>query len=129
MINKKVERFLGVDWGEKRIGMALGDSETKTAVPFKVVSNLEEVLAAVESEEIDKIIIGQPFKLSGKQDLPSDFKDFINSLRQRAGIKIELIDERLTSKAADALAGSKKTKAPRDAIAAMLILQSYLDKV
>ena len=128
MVNKKIKKFLGVDWGEKRLGLALGDSEIRTAVPFKVVNNLEGVLAEVAREEIDKIIIGQPFKLSGDRRLPAAFKNFVDSVRKRAGVEVELIDERLSSKAADALAGSKKTKAPRDAIAAMLILQSYLDK-
>jgi putative Holliday junction resolvase len=129
MINKKIERFLGIDWGEKRIGLALGDSEIKMAVPFKVVNNLEEILAIIDSEEIDKIIIGQPLKLSGQYDFPVIFKNFVDSIQKRTNIVVELIDERLTSKAADALIGSKKTKAPRDAIAAMLILQSYLDKI
>ena len=129
MVNRKIYRFLGVDWGEKKIGLALGDSETRMAVPFKVVNNLEEVLAEVAEEEIDKIIIGQPLKLSGERGLPAAFKNFTASVQKRAGVEVELIDERLTSKAADALAGSKKTKAPRDAIAAMLILQSYLDKI
>ena len=49
-------------------------------------------------------------------------------MKNKIGVPIELVDERLSSKAADALVGSKKTKAPRDMLAAMLILQTYLDK-
>lgn len=122
-------RFLGVDWGEARIGLALGDSDTKLAIPYKTVSGLAEVLQVAREEGVEKIIVGKPVKMSGSQEnLTEGFCDFIKLLEKEAEIKIEYIDERLTSKAADALIGDKKTKAGRDEIAAMLILQTYFDK-
>jgi len=129
-MDKKILRYLGVDWGEKRIGLSLGDSETKMATPFKVVNSVSDILSLIKKEEIDRIIVGLPVKMSGAADETSDvFNKFIKYLRDRAGIPLEFMDERLTSKAADALPGTKKTKAARDSIAAMLILQAYLDKI
>ena len=58
-----------------------------------------------------------------------DDDKFIDELKSKIKIPLELVDERLSSKAADALTGNKKTKFSRDAISAMIILQSYLDKM
>ena len=55
------------------------------------------------------------------------YNKFIEELKSKISLPIKTVDERLSSKAADALVGDKKTKASRDEIAAMLILQSYLD--
>ena len=127
-MNKEFIKYLGIDWGEKRIGLALADNEIKVAVPHKVVGTLDKITQVIEEEKVDKIIIGQPIKMRGdKKDLSDEFNNFIKTLKGAVTIPMELIDERLSSKAADALTGDKKTTAPRDAIAAMLILQSYLD--
>lgn len=132
--------YLGVDWGEKRIGLALADSETKIATPFKVVGNLQEVMAEIKKEEIDVIVVGKPLPIfnfsakggsvsGGQFPISKQFGEFIKLLKKKINIPVEMADERLSSKAADALSGTKKTKAPRDAVAAMLILQGHLDKL
>lgn len=124
-----VLKYIGIDWGEKRIGLAFGESGANVAVPHKVVSSLNEVIAEIKEEEVDCVVLGKPVKLSGSEENMTDgFSDFLKKLRSQIDITIELIDERLTSLAADARIGDKKTKAPRDSIAAMEILQSYLDK-
>ena len=120
---------MGIDWGEKRIGLSLGDSLTKTATPFKVVNNQEEIIKIIEEEEIDVVVVGQPLKMSGSGQLSADFLLFLETLKVKLNVPVEIIDERLSSKAADSLIGDKKTKAPRDAVAAMLILQSYFDRI
>ncbi|MCK4554799.1 Holliday junction resolvase RuvX [Candidatus Parcubacteria bacterium] len=122
-----VKKYLGIDYGEKRIGLALGDSETKIATPFRVVNNISEIEQAVKEENINIAVLGKPVKMSGDEKLSDEFNKFVDALKSKLEIQVELIDERLSSKAADALAGGKKTKAPRDAVAAMLILQSYFD--
>lgn len=120
--------LLGIDWGEARIGLALGNTETKTASPYKVVSQRDKVVEIIAKEEIDEVILGKPVALSGDNKLVNkDFSNFKEWLKKKIKQPIFLIDERLTSKAADALAGDKKQKASRDAVAAMLILQAYLD--
>lgn len=129
-MSKLTKIYLGVDWGEKRIGLALADNETKLATPFKTVENVNEVARAVESERIDIIVLGKPFQISNlKLPISKQFEEFLSELKSKINITIELVDERLSSKAADALAGDKKTKSSRDEVAAMLILQSYLDKM
>jgi putative Holliday junction resolvase len=122
-------RYLGIDWGEKRIGLALGDSETKIATPFKVVGGIGEIARIVKDENIGAVVVGAPLKMrNAKLRMQDEFLEFLNSLKKKINIPVKTIDERLSSKQADALAGNKKTKAPRDAIAAMLILQNYLDR-
>lgn len=129
IMNEDNKKYLGVDWGGARIGLALGDSEVKLASPFKTVGSLEELFDIIKDEEIDVIVLGKPVKMSGQsEDLTEEFENFLEDLQEEIKIPIELIDERLSSQAADSLVGDKKTKAQRDEVAAMLILQSYLDK-
>ena len=123
-----MSKYLGVDWGEKRIGLALGDDETKMASPFKVVNNINDIILIVKQESIDAIVLGAPYQISNpKLPISQDFENFKKLLEEKTMLSVYLIDERLTSKAADALIGDKKTKAARDAVAAMLILQSFFD--
>lgn len=125
-----MKKYLGIDWGEKRIGLALGDNEVKISSPFKVVSDLDEVIEVIKQEEIDKVIIGDPLEMANNKGEMSDKVDsFVKDLEERINVPIIKVDERLSSKAADALVGDKKTKSSRDAMAAMLILQTYLDKI
>lgn len=120
--------YLGIDWGEKRIGTATADSDSRVATPGKVVGGLEELLRLVEEEEVDELVIGIPYKMSGpEKELQPEFQEFLQELKEKANRPIHTVDEKLTSKAADDLEGSRKMKAPRDALAAMLILQQYLD--
>lgn len=131
-------KYLGIDWGEKRIGLALADSEIKIATPFKVVGDIDELVRVVEDEQIDTIVLGKPYQISNfKFPISKQFEKFFKIIKQKVNLPIEMVDERLSSKAADALAGDTKTNPPlprlrrarasRDAVAAMLILQTYLD--
>ena len=124
-------RYLGIDWGEAKIGLAIGDGELKIASPFGVVATLKQVLAVIAEEGIDVVVLGEPLKMSGEKDFLKTFKDFSAQLNKAllGKVRVELFDERLTSKGADALEGTKKTKAAQDAIAAMLTLQNFFDKV
>ena len=137
---RKLIKYLGIDWGEKRIGLALGDNETGIVTPFKVVSGINEIVEVINNENINILVIGKPMAMNyespasqelqrGERIMNKEFNNFVDKLNKRAGIPIEFFDERLSSKAADALGGDKRTKAPRDAVAAMIILQSYLDKI
>ena len=130
MVNqdKKNKKYLGIDWGKVRIGLAIGYSETKMAMPFKVVKNINDIINIIRDEEINIVVIGEPRKMQNKNlKMDNEFLKFINLLEDKINIPIKKIDERLSSLAADALEGNKKTKASRDALAAMLILQTYLD--
>lgn len=122
-------KYLGIDWGEARIGLAIGDDEVKIASPYSVVSAPEEIIGIIKEEEIDCLVIGKPVSLVDPNfPVSKKFEKFVNYLKENTEAGIEFLDERLSSKAADALAGDKKTKASRDEIAAMLILQQFLDQ-
>lgn len=124
----KIINYLGIDWGEKRIGLATADSEVNLALPLKTVASLVEVLAVLKEEETNIIVLGDPQKMNGEVANNPLWLNFYGQLKERSGLKIELIDERLSSLAADALGGEDKEKAGRDEIAAALILQNYLDR-
>lgn len=126
-MSEDAKKYLGIDWGTKRIGLALADEETSLALPYKTVATLAEVLEEIKSEKIDVIVVGSPKKMSGAEANNKDWVKFIEQLKERSGIEIKLLDERLSSLAADALSGEYKDKAGRDEIAATIILQDYLD--
>lgn len=121
------KKYLGIDWGEKRLGLAMADEETCIALPFKTVGTLAEVLEIIKQEEINVVVIGSPKKMSGAPADNPNWLKFISDLKSMTACPVELLDERLSSLAADALAGEKKEKAQRDEIAATIILQDYLD--
>jgi putative holliday junction resolvase len=128
-MDQELKIYLGVDWGAKRIGLALGDSETKMATPFKTVSGVHDLVETATEEKADVLVIGQPVKMRGIKDgLAPEYLEFIEELKSKLPDKeIILVDERLSSKAADALPGGD-LKASRDEVAAMILLQEYLDR-
>ena len=126
---KLITRYLGIDYGTVRIGLAIGDSETKLAMPFNVVKNIDEVVTIINDEEIEEIVIGAPLTMNNELGhMKTEVDQFIKLLESKINLPIIIIDERLSSKGADALVGNKKTKADRDAIAAMIILQTFFDR-
>lgn len=128
---EKGKIYLGIDWGEKRIGLALADGETRLAIPLSSVSSLKGLKEVILTEAPFVLVLGKPIKMSGESEKINPlFLNFLLKLKEEFPNKrIELVDERLTSKQADALPGEKKDKASRDEVAAMIILQSYLDRM
>jgi putative Holliday junction resolvase len=122
-------QYLGVDWGEKRIGLALAEPETKMALPFRTVNSLKELLAVIVEEAIALIVIGVPIKMAGEAANNPLFLNFLHELKIKTSVPVVEIDERLSSKGADALIGNKGDKAGRDEIAAAIFLQNYLDRI
>lgn len=121
------KKYLGVDWGEKRIGLALADEETSLALPFRTVATLTELLEIAKKEEVDVIVAGYPKKMNGGAADNPAWENFIKQLGAQSTCPVKLLDERLSSLAADALIGDGQAAAPRDEIAATIILQDYLD--
>ena len=134
IMNQNNKKLLGIDYGERKIGLALADLETKIATPYKILTNSKDILAKIsqicQREEIDKIIIGMPLSLKGT--MSKQYKsvvNFINKLKKELDLEIIEQDEKLTSMYAQRLLKETKAKHLDDDVAAMLILQSYLDEL
>lgn len=124
-----ITRYIGIDYGEKRIGLALGDSESRIAIPFDVVADISAVIKIIRDEEIDEIVVGLPLTMKSENGIMSAMVNrFIAELMAKTRLPIIEIDERLSSITADKLLGGKD-KTRRDAVAAMVILQTYFDKL
>ena len=134
-------RLLGIDHGGKRTGLALGDTETRLALPFEMFENLPDVQLAraiaqtVRKEAIEAIIIGLPLNADGTPSNQSKIVErFILMLQQQIPpqIPIHRMSEHLTSHDSESkLAGlfTREQKRQRvDAIAAARILQDWLDQ-
>lgn len=118
------EQCLGIDWGEKRIGLALGNSEVKIASPFGVVNTLTELKSVIAKEKIERLVVGEPVNEKMNENFLA-FKKELLSLN----LPLTLVDERFSSQAADSLDKNARKQGNRDAMAAMIILQSYFDKL
>lgn len=123
--------ILGLDYGSKRIGIAVADENSKVALPYKVLENkgadfvLSELKKIIVVEKISKIIVGLPLSLSGKESKKTkETHEFSAFLAKNFDIPVEMKDERLSSRLADTLAQGAKNS--RDIGAAMVILEDYL---
>lgn len=119
--------YLGIDYGEKRIGLAKGDSLLKIATPLKTILNSEGVLNEladiVNTESVEKIIVGIPVSFNGEvNEFAEKVIEFSEDLEARTDIPVETINEIFSSK----MAAEHSTKI--DESSAALILQTYLDK-
>ncbi len=118
--------ILAIDYGVKNIGLAWTQTGLDVVMPFGVVNNLKELVLLIKKEKIDKVIIGLPLGLDGKENNNTKkVRQFSEDLNQEINLSIEFVDERFTSAGADRF-GSEG--ASRDEKAAMLILQTYLEK-
>ena len=124
-------RLLGIDYGRRKIGLAL--STDKLAEPYSVIryvkfeEGIRRVGQVVKVEQVEKVIVGIS---EGK--IAEETRDFGKALRGATGVKVVYQDETLTTQNAQELslqAGLKRNKRKKleDAYAATLILQSYLD--
>lgn len=129
-------RILGIDFGEARIGLALGDTEARVASPLDVLrmkderSAIDAILELIRQEEIGKIVIGIPHSLRDRlrSDQAKRIMDFADKLR-REGADVAEEDETMSSRLAAHQAAEAGSRGKRDDLAAAAILQSYLDKM
>ena len=128
--------ILGIDYGDKRIGLSLSDPEEKLARRFYTLINegeekvLEAIIEEIEKENIEKVVIGLPLGFSGESDQTRKVEKFIGILGENVTIPIIKVNEVLTSKMAQENllnAGVKDIKGILDQEAARIILQDYLD--
>ena len=123
-------RHLGIDFGTKKIGIALSDESGTMAFPREVVPNDSNLLSyiekLVEAERVKEIVIGHSIDKAGNENpVHKEVKEFITNLTLAVGIPIHLEPEQYTSAAAARVTGKNDQT---DAAAAALILESYLRK-
>ncbi len=140
-------RFLGIDYGTKRIGLAISDENSFMAFPKEIVLNdkstLDKIREVIKKENISEIVIGESVDFSGKLNaLSGRIEMFILELTEKFGLPVHKQKEFLTSLEARNSTNTKKLLSPSqansrvkqiksgrvDARAAALILQRYLDK-
>lgn len=122
-------RILGIDYGTKRIGLAISDESQTFARELKIVSPKEfwtEINQLISDEYITKVVLGWPLNMSGeKTQKTNEVESFKLKVESKTGLQVETIDERLSSQMAQNISGSKKDL---DSLAAQILLQNYLDK-
>lgn len=133
-------RSLGIDFGEKRIGLAVSDPDGRVAVPLVTLerrndrSALRQIAEIARRESVERLVLGEPRGLDGLGSPVADrVRRFGEKLTALTGLPLELIDETLTSVEASRLlrqAGVDFRREPGrlDAMAAQILLQEALDR-
>lgn len=136
----KEERVLAVEYGSKRVGLALSDPLKIFAYPYKTIENstdlIDKLVLVIKESSVTKIILGYPLKENGqKSGSTLMVEKFKEELEAKVSIPIQYWDERYSSELAKAniLASVKSKKKRRnkglvDQNAASIILQEYLDE-
>ena len=137
-MNNTNKRILGIDYGDKRVGVAISDELQFTAQPLKLLKRQNDYALITEIKDIivvhnvGKIIIGLPVSLDGTYSSQTKkTQKFISRIRKSSDLPIEKWEERLsTLEASKILTGVSKIKKKKtiDIISAQLILQGYLDR-
>ena len=134
-------RILGIDYGERRIGLAISDplgiiAQTLPTLDTKKVKDVfGEIKKIVEEKDVEKIVLGFPRNMDGTiGERGEKVKEFANKLKEKIGKEIDFWDERLTSVESLKLLREEKRKIKRekkivDQISAVLILQGYLNNL
>ena len=141
-------RYLGIDYGSKRVGLAISDEEGKFALPFSVLPNdkklLSEIKKIITEKQVGAVVLGESKDFKGEDNaIMTDIRIFKIALEKETGLTIFLEPEFMTSAEADRMNArvpeqSRKSgirlRRPKannemlDASAAAIILQSYLDR-
>lgn len=129
-------RLLGLDYGTKRIGIAISDTSQVIATPYEVVAAdavLDVLDDIIRDEEITGIVVGLPTSLSGEEGPSAEAARALAArVAAHTGLDVVLVDERFTSKVAEKAmieAGMRRDKRRdnRDRLAATVMLQGHLD--
>jgi len=129
-----MKRILGVDYGERRVGLAVSDELLITAQGLDTFDRksgdlVRHLAELVERYDVGEVILGHPVSMSGRDNVTSQAVEVLaGNIRERLGVEVTLWDERLTSEEARRLLrGQGAGKGAVDRVAAVLILQNFLD--
>lgn len=135
-------RALGIDYGERRVGLAISDPTGTLASPLDTLVRrigrrppIGRIVEIAGETEAEAIVIGLPLALDGTEPpIAADVRAFGSRLQERGDLPVHFVDERFTSVEAEAVVRSsglprrkREEKGRIDAAAAALILQSWLD--
>lgn len=137
-------RILGIDYGERRVGVAISDPSATIAQPLTVLTRragkrppVHALAELAARHEVTHIVVGLPLDLQGDEtDWTREVRQFGEKLAARAGTGVTFADERLTSVLAERAVRSlglkrsqREQKERVDSAAAVLILQAHLDRI
>jgi len=133
-------RLLGLDYGAVRVGVALSDplgftaQAQETLVPKSKSDLMQKLYDLIKNHDVETIVLGHPLNMDGSRGPKAlEAEEFAETLKQRFSLPVNLWDERLTTRQAQSTLRETKTRTkgyrPRlDALAAVFLLQSYLDR-
>ena len=121
-------KVLGIDWGSKRMGLAVGTTEARLASPLNTWPNTPELAAKIKQycvdEQVATVVVGLPRGMEGQETAQTaEVREFAKLLEKALGTEVKLQDETLTSVA------NNRVGVDVDAAAAAQILQDYLDSL
>jgi len=131
-------RVLAIDYGRKRVGLALSDELGMTARPLAVFgrtnrqADIRRLREICRANGVTQIVVGFPVRMSGEAgEMANETERFAARLRKELGIAVDLFDERLTSWEAEQMASeistaSRKNRKSLDDLAAAILLREYL---
>lgn len=139
-MSSEYTRYMGIDYGSVRIGIALSDPLKIIAQGFTTVRNdnesLDRIFSIIAEQSVERIIIGNPLNLRGEISAKAEeVGEFVKILKAKTPVEIIMLDERFTSVMAQrsiiTMGTTKKqrqnNKGKVDEVAAAILLQSYLD--
>lgn len=137
-------RILGIDYGERRVGLAVSDPTGTIAQPLPTLARragkrppVQAVADTARAWGVEALVVGLPLTLDGEEsDWTRETREFGTKVAERTGLPVRFVDERMTSVRAERAVRSlglrraeREDKGRVDAAAAVLILQAYLDGV
>lgn len=134
-----LKNYLGIDWGEKRIGLAFAD-EIGIALPLPAAvapskkARMQHIEAMIRDKQVDALVVGYPLNMDGSVGFKAREVDaFIEALEKRFRLTVYRIDERLSSHSVEQGLRGQKRKPSRqsgeiDSRAAALILQDFIEE-
>lgn len=123
-------KYLGIDYGDSKVGLAIGDSESSLALPYKIIKNsgrttlFKDLAEIIKAENVEMIVVGLPLNTRSESSNQTEAtRKFAAELQSVLGLDLELFDERFSSQQAQKMGAGQRD----DDVAAMIMLQSYLD--
>jgi putative holliday junction resolvase len=127
-------KYLGIDYGSKRTGVAVSDTAGRVAVVKETIELgsqqgvIDRIKEIIVQDSVDVVVIGRPTNMSGEGTQQTETVDrFVEKLRNHVDVPVQVTDERLTTEAAKTLLHGVKMQ-ERDQVAAQILLQNFLDQ-